>query len=76
MLVPAGGGCWLQPLRPSPSLPALPELQHIPASPDCGAVASAAGLHVLPRAGRRRGGSLRSLGLGWVWGPSLATLPL
>lgn len=71
MLVPAGRGCWLRPLQPSPSLPALPELQHIPASPDCSAVASAAGLHVLPRAGRRWGGSLRSLGLGWVWGRSL-----
>lgn len=76
VLAPAVGGCWLRPPRPLPALSALPKLQRIPASPDCGAVASAAGPHVLPRAGRRRGGSLRSLGLGWVWGPSLATLLL
>lgn len=53
---PVGGGCWLRPPRPLPALPALSQLQRIPASPDCGAVASAAGPHVLPRAGRRRGG--------------------
>lgn len=76
VLAPASGGCWLRPPRPLPALPALSELQRIPANPDCGAVASAAGPRVLPWAGRRRGESLRSPMLGWVWGPSLATFLL